>query len=115
MGSRKQSDADLESKFQAHLKKRLAEMFPGCWIFKQDSAQLQGVPDLLILYRNMWAMLEVKAYEGADEQPNQGYYVEHFDNLSFAAFIYPENEEEVLHDLQQALLPAWRTRVPQRV
>lgn len=115
MGSRKQSDADLESKFQLHLKKRLEELFPGCWIFKQDEQQTPGIPDLLVLYKNKWAMLEVKAYEGAAEQPNQGWYVDLFDNLSFAAFIYPENEEEVLHDLQQALRPTRRARIPQRV
>ncbi len=47
-------------------------------------------------------MLEVKAFEDAPEQPNQAYYIEMFNDMSFAAFIYPENETEVLDELQQA-------------
>lgn len=96
---------DLESKFQAHLIERLHELFPGCFVLKNDSGYLQGVPDLLVLYRDKWAMLEVKASADADEQPNQAYYVNLLDNMSFAAFIYPENEEDVLDDLQRALSP----------
>lgn len=115
MGSRKQTDSKLESQFQKHLIDRLEEMFPGCHIFKQDPFQQQGIPDLLILHRGKWAMLEVKAYEDAEVQPNQPYWVDHFDRIGFAAFIYPENEEEVLNDLQQALRPTRRARVPQRV
>lgn len=94
----------LESKFQKELKAELYEMFPGCYIFKQDEHQLQGIPDLLILWRNKWAMLEVKRSraEFLDPEPNQPYYVEEFDRMSFAAFIYPENREEVLRELQQA-------------
>lgn len=94
----------LESKFQRELKEQLFEMFPGCYIFKQDEHQLQGIPDLLILWRNKWAMLEVKrSYaDFMNPGPNQPYYVDEFNRMSFAAFIYPENREEVLRALQQA-------------
>jgi hypothetical protein len=102
MVRKRPSDADLEAKYQAELIPRIENRFPGCWVLKNDSGYLQGIPDLIVLYRNKWAMLEVKAYEGAEEQPNQGWYIGEFDNMSFGAFIYPENEEEVLHDLQQA-------------
>lgn len=111
---RKQTQAQLESAFQARLIVRLGEQFPGCFILKNDSGYLQGVPDLLVLFRNKWAMLEVKASHDADEQPNQGYYVEQLDRMSFAAFIYPENEEDVLNELEHAFRPRRATRVSLR-
>ena len=92
----------LEREYQALLIRRLQDRFLGCLILKNDSSYLPGIPDLLVLYRNRWAMLEVKAYENAPEQPNQEFYVNSLDAMSFAAFIYPENEKEVLDDLQSA-------------
>lgn len=90
-----------ENTYQPRLIKKLEKLFPGCFILKNDSGYLQGVPDLLVLYRNHWAMLEVKRSANEDKEPNQEYYVELLGEMSFAAFIYPENEEEVLHALQQ--------------
>ena len=89
-----------ESGFQDRLIDILKEMFPGCMVFKMD--QIQGIPDLLILFGKKWASLECKKYEGASKQPNQEYYVGLMDRMSFSRFIYPENKEEVLRDLQQA-------------
>ena len=83
----------LESEFQPHLIERLEDMFPGVWIIKQDSGFRQGIPDLLILFNDHWAMLEVKRSARAREQPNQRYWVDYFNDMSFAAFIFPENEE----------------------
>lgn len=97
------SNAVLEREYQAELKKRIKKRFPGCLIVKQDEQQVQGILDLLILFNDRWAMLEVKRSADAPHRPNQDYYVQHFGQMSFAAFIYPENEEEVLNDLQQAL------------
>lgn len=94
----------LESRYQAKLIRKLKELFPGCMVFKMDSSYIQGIPDLLILYEDQWAMLEVKRSEKdrQDPQPNQEYYVGLLDEMSFASFIFPENEEEVLHDLELA-------------
>lgn len=92
-----------ESDYQSRLIKVLRDMFPGCVILKNDPEYLQGIPDLLILYGDNWAALEVKAYADAPEQPNQDYYVDELNKMSFAAFIYPENEEEVLDALQRSL------------
>lgn len=77
-------------------------MFPGCVILKNDSAYQQGVPDLTLFVDRFWAMLEVKIEANAKEQPNQRHFVERLSEMSFAAFIYPENEPEVLVALQQA-------------
>jgi len=89
-----------ESSFQSKLKKKLKDMFPGAFVFKTDALQLQGCPDLLILYKQKWAGLECKARADAPHRPNQDYYVAQFDDHSFARFIYPENEQEVLGELK---------------
>ena len=94
----------LERDFQAKLIKELKVMYKGCIIVKNDPNYIQGIPDLLILYNDRWAALEVKKSETAHHQPNQEYYVDLMDQMSFAAFIYPENKEEILYELQQALL-----------
>ena len=91
----------LESGFQDGLIQRLKNMFPGCMVFKMD--QIQGLPDLLVLYQDKWASLECKKSANAAKQPNQEYYVDLMDNMSFSRFVYPENKEEVLYDLQQAV------------
>lgn len=90
----------LESGFQDRLRDSLKAMFPGCMIFKME--QIQGIPDLLVLYKDKWALLEVKRSANAPKQPNQEYYVDLLNKMSFSRFIYPENKEEVLNDLQQA-------------
>lgn len=77
-------------------------MFPGCIVLKNDPNYIQGIPDLTIFYGNKWATLEVKKDFGSSHQVNQDYYVELMNNMSFSAFIYPENKEEVLHELQHA-------------
>lgn len=90
----------LESGFQDGLIVRLEKLFPGCMIFKMD--QKQGIPDLLVLWRNRWAALECKRSARAKKQPNQEYYVGKMNDMSFSRFISPENKEEVLRELQQA-------------
>lgn len=94
-----------ETKFQAHLKRRLSELLPGCLVLKNDANSLQGIPDLLILFRDRWAILEVKDSKNAPFRPNQEYYLAMLDEMSIARVIYPENEEEVLHEILSTLRP----------
>ena len=91
-----------ESDFQKNLIKDLKDIFKGCFVFKLDCQRYQGIPDLLILYKDKWATLECKRGCKATKRPKQDYYVDLMNNLSFSKFISPENKEEVLHDLQQA-------------
>lgn len=91
-----------ERQYQSYLIKKLREMFPGCLVIKNDPSYIQGIPDLIILYRNKWAALEVKLSEGSESRPNQAYYVELMGDMGFASYIYPENEDEVLNELQRA-------------
>lgn len=92
-----------EAVYQNRLIKKLERLFPGCFIMKNDPAENQGIPDLLILFRDQWAMLEVKISSVASNQPNQLYWVDRFNEMSFAAFVCPENEIEVLDGLRRAL------------
>lgn len=91
----------LERDFQAGLIKDLKQMFPGCIVMKNDSSYIQGIPDLLVLYKDKWASLEVKKTSNANRQPNQEYYVNQMNEMSFSSFIYPENKESVLNDLRK--------------
>ena len=88
-----------ENKFQADLKKELKNRYPGCIVTKLDSSDIQGIPDLLVLHNNKWATLENKRNEKASRRPNQEYYVNKMNSMSFSKFIYPENKEQVLNDL----------------
>lgn len=91
-----------ENSFQTHLKHEIKQRFPGCYILKNDPNYIQGFPDLLILYKNRWAALEVKKSSTASHRPNQDYYVKKLNDISFAAFIFPENKEEVLNAMEQS-------------
>lgn len=91
----------LERDFQSNLIKELKKIFVGCLVMKLDSSYIQGIPDLLILYKNKWATLECKKSASASKRPNQEYYVGLMNKMSFSRFICPENKEEVLHELKQ--------------
>ena len=92
----------LESKFQSNLIKEIKERFPGCIVMKNDASYIQGIPDLLVLYKNKWAALECKKSASAKHQPNQDYYVNKMNEMSFSSFIYPENKEETLDELSKS-------------
>lgn len=92
--------AKLESEFQSELKEKIKNMFPGCYCEKWEVKQ--GIPDLVILFPNgRWATLENKKSKDAKKRPNQDFYVNDMNRKSFSRFIYPENAEEVLRELQQ--------------
>ena len=92
-----------ENKFQSSLIKNIKDLLPGCIVLKNDANYIQGIPDLSIFYKGKWAMLECKKSAKESHQPNQDIYVKKANEMSFARFIYPENKQEVLDELQQAL------------
>lgn len=92
----------LESAYQRDLIKRIKDRFPGCMVLKNDPNYIQGIPDLVIVHEDRWAALEVKRSEKASHRPNQEYYIQKMDEMSLARFIYPENEEEVLDEVQRS-------------
>ena len=93
----------LERAFQARLIRRIKKDLPGCIVLKNDPNYIQGFPDLLILNGDRWAALEVKKNATASHQPNQDYYIRKLDGMSFARFIYPENERTVRNELCKSL------------
>lgn len=101
----------LESTFQSKLIKELKTKFPGSIVLKNDPTYKQGIPDLLILYDEHWAMLECKKEHKASKRPNQSYYIDKLNSMSFARFISPENKKEVLDDLERAFKTNGKTRV----
>lgn len=93
----------LESNFQSNLIKEIKNILPGCIVLKNDPNYIQGFPDLTILHKDKWAVLEVKREKNASKQPNQEHYILTANSMSFASFVYPENKEEVLDGLQRTL------------
>ena len=100
-----------ETQYRGLLLTKLRDMFPGCVILRTDPSYVQGIPDILILFQDKWAMLEIKISGNASVRPNQRHYVERLGEMSFASFINPENEEEVLNDLQFAFGFVGATRI----
>ena len=95
-----------ENQFQRTLVKEIRDHYNNeCIVTKLDSGYIQGIPDLLILHKDKWATLECKKSKNAHRQPNQQYYVDKMNKMSFSKFIYPENKEEVLNELYETLEP----------
>ena len=90
----------LEKDFQKKLIEKLEQQYPGAIIYKNDTKQ--GFQDLTILWGKHWALLECKKDKDASHRPNQDYWVERANKMSFSSFIYPENEGDVLNALEQA-------------
>lgn len=95
----------LENEYKRGLKKRIEARFPGCLILKNDEQLLPGIPDMTILYGPVWAVLEVKRSAFEPFRPNQEHYLDRLNEMGFAAVIYPENEAEVLGEIQRAFEP----------
>ena len=94
-----------ESDYQTYLKKLITDLLPGCIVSKEDPNDIQGIPDLIVLFGKKWATLEVKKSleDRKKPRPNQEYYVDRMNKMSFSRFIYPENEKEVLDELCKTL------------
>ena len=103
-----------ESDFQSNLIKKIEERLPGSIVLKNDARYKRGIPDLLILHEDKWGALECKKHTKASHRPNQDYYVTRMNKMSFARFIRPENEEEVLDEMEHTLGSRRTTRLSRR-
>lgn len=97
------SKAQLESEFELATCKEIEQELPGCIILKNDAKKQQGILDRVVFYEDRYAFLEFKRASKSERQPNQEYFVERLDKMSFAAFIEPGNKEEVLDGLFSTL------------
>ena len=93
----------VESEFQKNVRLELSHRLPGCIVLKNDANYIQGFPDLLVLYNNRWAALECKRSINEHHQPNQDWYITKLNGMSYASFIFPENREKVMNDLERSL------------
>ena len=93
----------LESRFQKEVIKDIKTRMPDAIVMKNDPHYIQGIPDLVILNGEHWGALEVKRSVNAVHQPNQDYYVDKMNRMSFAAFIFPENKDFILDRLEDKL------------
>ena len=92
----------LERNFQRDLIKEIKQRFKGSIVLKLDPQYIQGIPDLLILYGDRWATLEAKRSQHASRRPNQKFYVKLMNKMSFSRFIYPENKEKILNEMERS-------------
>ena len=92
-----------ETKFKKMFKKKLKRLYPECIIVEADPTYFWSVPDVYFFLGSFWAALEFKRTEGSSRRPNQEYWVEVLDKMSFARFVYPGVEEEVLSELEAAI------------
>lgn len=104
----------LENDFQANVIKEIKQRLPESMVLKNDANYIQGIPDLMILYKDRWASLECKKDKNSPYQPNQEGYISQMNEMSFSSVIYPENKEEVLDALQRSLQSRRTTRVSRR-
>ena len=89
--------------FQSRLVQELQSIFPDAIILRTDPRDTQGIPDVIILNGVRWAALEIKKSANAHRQPNQPWFVDRMNNMSYAAFVYPSNKDRILDELQSAL------------
>lgn len=101
----------VESRVQHTLIERLKETFPGCVVLKNDAGYKKNIPDLTVFYKDHYAMLEVKASKKAylaslhdDSRKNQEYWINKFGEWTFAAFVYPENMNDILEEMKEVFV-----------
>lgn len=103
-----------ENSFQSNLIKELKTRYPGCVVLKNDPRYKKGIPDLTVLYKSKWAVLECKKDEKASKRPGQENYVARLDKMSFSRFIDPNNKEEVLNEMDAAFKLRRNPRISER-
>lgn len=91
-----------ETTFRNLFLDKLVSSFPGLVVIKADSTFIQGIPDRFLLYEDRWAALEFKRASNSSKRANQDFYINSFNQMSYASFVFPENQSEVLRGIQRA-------------
>lgn len=91
-----------ESDFKNKLYKEIRKRFPGTEVIPNDAGYIQGFPDATVYFPNgRYFLLEGKRTSTSAKQPNQDYYVNGSPLSKNAMFVYPENEKEILEELER--------------
>lgn len=100
-----------EGLIETRLKTELETKYPLWKYLKGNAMQLAGIPDRIAIFNGgVCAFFEVKATENdclvsQKHQPNQKYYIDEIcSNGGFARYIYAENFDTVLEELNEFLL-----------
>jgi hypothetical protein len=108
--SKEPSDpADRESKFQRKLKKKL-DSIPDSYFFVKEAKAIRGIPDIIGVMRGRFIALEVKKNEAEAKQSGgrialQKYVLTMINKAGgYGAVIYPENEQEILSELEKIFI-----------
>lgn len=99
----------LERTFKKRFREKLIAMKPDIEIFEPNPTQRRSSPDMLLFDGipdeenpiQVWAALEFKASKNSSHRPNQDYRVSRLSKKGYASFVYPENEMEVLDELEK--------------
>ncbi len=89
----------LENLFKKYVKKRIIDRFPNLDLDFITPTN-RSMPDMIIIAPIVWAALEFKRSEGASLRPNQDYHIMRLNEKGYATFVFPENVEEVLDELE---------------
>lgn len=93
----------LEKDFQKDFIHKIKTLLPNSIAIKNDANYLQGFPDWTVIDGPRVYVFEAKAFKKANRQPNQEYYINAINAAGgFARFVYPENMQEVLDEIQRA-------------
>lgn len=91
-----------ESDFKSDLYKEIRERFPGAEVLPNDAGYLQGFPDATVYFPNgRYYLLEGKRSGKASKRPNQEYYVTKSPLSNNAQFVYPENKDDIMKELER--------------
>ncbi len=91
----------LESEFKKRTIQRIKDRLPSLDLdFINTKPFNRSMPDTFVIGPWCWAALEFKRSEDADQQANQDYHIERLNRKGYARFVFPENVEEVLDDLE---------------
>ena len=94
-------ESEFRKAFLEEVQNRIDPLNKGFLFFLNASNAFRSFPDIVILGSHKWAALEFKKSKRASHQPNQEYYINKLNEIGYASFVYPENAEEILNDLEE--------------